>query len=97
MSQASRGKLGGLPGMPSMPGMPGAMGKKSKGKQGKKGKARGARSGNPAKRAAQLAAAEDRRTAAPKPGEVPAAFGGGADDVGEFELPADVTEFLKNR
>jgi signal recognition particle subunit SRP54 len=97
MSQASRGKLGGLPGMPSMPGMPGAIGKKSKGKQGKKGKARGARSGNPAKRAAQLAAAEDRRTAGPKPGEVPAAFGGGADDVGEFELPADVTEFLKNR
>jgi signal recognition particle subunit SRP54 len=97
MSQASRGKLGGLPGMPSLPGMPGGMGKKSKGKQGKKGKARGARSGNPAKRAAQLAAAEDRRTAGPKPGEVPAAFGGGADDVADFELPADVTEFLKNR
>jgi len=67
MTQAARGG-----GMPSMPGMPGASGKKSKGRaqqpargKGKsKGGGRGARSGNPAKRAAQLADAEQRRQSA---------------------------------
>nr|WP_233552575.1 signal recognition particle protein [Jiangella rhizosphaerae] len=107
MSQAARGKLGGLgnlPGMPGMaggiPGLPGMGGKKSKGKQpkqGKKGK-RGARSGNPAKRAAQLAAADERRSAEPQPGQVPSAFGGAAPDGdGNFELPDDIAEFLKRR
>ncbi|TDD67995.1 signal recognition particle protein [Jiangella aurantiaca] len=108
MSQAARGKLGGLGGMPGMPGMgggipgmPGMGGKKSKGKQpkqGKKGK-RGARSGNPAKRAAQLAAADERRSAEPQAGQVPSAFGGPADGeaAGDFELPDDITQFLKRR
>jgi signal recognition particle subunit SRP54 len=69
MSQAARG--GGMAGMPAMPGMPGAAGKKSKGRAqpprgqqpGKRqASGRGARSGNPAKRAAQLAEAEQRRS-----------------------------------
>ncbi|WP_026875493.1 signal recognition particle protein [Jiangella gansuensis] len=110
MSQAARGKLGGLGGMPGMPGMaggvpgmpgmPGMGGKKSKGrqpKQGKKGK-RGARSGNPAKRAAQLAAADERRAQEPQAGQLPSAFGGDAPSPdGNFELPDDVAEFLKKR
>lgn len=110
MSQAASGKLGGLPGMgggvgpggigPSgIPGLPGS-GKKSKGKQQrKKGKKRSAgRSGNPAKRAAEAAAAEQRRLQGPQPGEVPSAFGGGgAEPDGDFELPDDITEFLKKR
>jgi signal recognition particle subunit SRP54 len=106
MSQAARGKLGSLPGMPGVPGaggmpvMPG--GKKGKGKQPKqnaKGK-RGARSGNPAKRAAQIAAAEQRHSRTPEPGEVPSAFGNpdnSEPDTGDFELPNDITEFLKKR
>lgn len=107
MSQAARGKLGGLGGMPGMPGMaggipglPGMGGKKSKGKQpkqGKKGKG-GSRSGNPAKRAAQLAAAEEKRSAEPQPGQVPSAFGGdAAGGDGNFELPDDIAQFLKGR
>ncbi|MGH8824946.1 MAG: signal recognition particle protein [Jiangellaceae bacterium] len=103
MSQAARGGgMGGLAGMPGVPGMPGGFGKKSKGRQAKKGKQRGSRSGNPAKRAAELAAAEsaaqERRAAGPEPGEVPAAFGGGVDvDPSELQLPDDITEFLKRR
>ncbi len=108
MSQAAQGKMGGMPGMgggmPGMPGMPGMQGggKKSKGrqpKQSKKGKKRGARSGNPAKRAAQLAAAEDRQTQDAAPGQVPPAFGGGQDDSGnsDFQLPDDITDFLNKR
>jgi signal recognition particle subunit SRP54 len=103
MSQAAQGKLGGLggmmPGMGGMPGMPGVGGsKKSKGKQAKKkGKQRGVRSGNPAKRAAQAAAAEQKRNAAPAPGELPAAFGGSDGNAGDFELPDDVADFFKNR
>jgi signal recognition particle subunit SRP54 len=71
MSSAARGA------MPSLPGMPGATGKKSKtraqqpparGRGKGKGKpGRGARSGNPAKRAAQLADAEQRRQSAAPP------------------------------
>jgi signal recognition particle subunit SRP54 len=97
MSQAARGGMAGLPGVP---GMPGGFGKKSKGRQAKKGKQRGGRSGNPAKRAAELAAAESaaqERRAAPKPGEVPAAFGGGDADPTDFQLPDDIAAFLKNR
>ena len=68
MTQAARGG-----GMPAMPGMPGASGKKSKGRMQQpakskskgKGGGRGARSGNPAKRAAQQAEAEQRRVAGP--------------------------------
>ncbi|SDS65569.1 signal recognition particle protein [Jiangella sp. DSM 45060] len=104
MSQAARGKLGGIPGMPGMaggiPGMPAIGGKKSKGKQpkqGKKGK-RGARSGNPAKRAAQLAAADEKRAAEPQPGQLPSAFGGSAPEGdGDFDLPDDIAQFLKRR
>ncbi|PSL05851.1 signal recognition particle subunit FFH/SRP54 (srp54) [Haloactinopolyspora alba] len=106
MSQAAKG--GGMPGMPGGGGMPGAPGagglpapggKKSKGKQpkqSKKGK-RGARSGNPAKRAAQLAAAEDKRNQEPQQGQLPSAFGGDQSGGGDFELPDDVAEFLKKR
>ncbi|NDL59352.1 signal recognition particle protein [Phytoactinopolyspora mesophila] len=110
MSQAAQGKMGGLPGMGGMPGMPGAGGlggvsKKSKGrqaKQSKKDKKRGARSGNPAKRAAQLAAAEEKRGQGGEPGQVPSAFGGGSagtgkDDVTDFELPDDIADFLNRR
>ncbi len=104
MSQAAKG--GGMPGMPGMPGaggmpgMPGAGGKKNKGKQqkqSKKGK-RGARSGNPAKRAAQLAANEEKRNQEPAAGQVPSAFGGeGNAGDGDFELPDDIADFLKKR
>ena len=104
MGQAARGKLGGLGGMPGIPGMAGGIpgfgsGKKSKGKQPKKQKRRGARSGNPAKRAAQLADAEQRRKAEPQPGQLPSAFGGSPSDgdAGDFQLPDDVAEFFKNR
>ena len=102
MSQAAKGKLGGLGGMPGVPGMgglPNFGGKKSKGKQPKKRKQRGARSGNPAKRAAQLAEAEQRRKDGTQPGQLPAAFGGAVDDgnSGDFQLPDDVADFFKNR
>jgi signal recognition particle subunit SRP54 len=95
MSQAAKG---GFPGMPGMPGLPGSYGKKSKGKQAKKGKQRAGRSGNPAKRAAELAAAADRPTS-PKPGEIPAAFGGSGPefDPTDLQIPDDVAEFLKKR
>ena len=58
MSQMAKG--GGIPGMPGMPGLPGGMGggqaggRPKKGKKGAKGK-KGRVSGNPAKRAQQLA------------------------------------------
>ena len=92
MSSAARGAMPG--GMPAMPGMPGATGKKSKtraqqqppGRGRGKGKAsagRGARSGNPAKRAAQLAEAERRRTAS-----------AGAPDVESLDLPDEFRDLL---
>jgi signal recognition particle subunit SRP54 len=99
MSQAAKG---GFPGMPGMPGMPSSFGKKSKGRQAKKGKQRAGRSGNPAKRAAELAAADAAaadQQAPPKPGEIPAAFGGGGAefDPADLHIPDDVAEFLKKR
>ena len=98
MSQAAKG---GFPGMPGLPGMPGSFGKKSKGKQAKKSKQRAGRSGNPAKRAAELAAAEAAavdRQATPKPGEIPAAFGGDTQfDPADLQIPDDVADFLKKR
>ncbi|HLR97131.1 MAG TPA: signal recognition particle protein [Jiangellaceae bacterium] len=114
MSQAASGKMGGLPGMGGgpgpamggapgaggMPGLPAGGGKKSKGKQPKKGKQKGSRSGNPAKRAAELAARErDPEPSAPQSGKVPSAFGGdqGGDTSGSLDLPDDINEFLKRR
>jgi signal recognition particle subunit SRP54 len=105
MSQAAQGKMGGLPGMGGMPGLPGMPGmpgsKKSKGRQAKQSKkGKKARSGNPAKRAAQIAAAEERRNQGGVPGEVPSAFGGDGKAGGQntdFELPDDIADFLNRR
>jgi signal recognition particle subunit SRP54 len=92
MSQAARGA------MPSLPGMPGGSGKKSKGRAQKSAPAprraggRGARSGNPAKRAAQLAEVEQRRQ-----GQGAAnVFGAPATppDVADLELPAEFRDLL---
>jgi signal recognition particle subunit SRP54 len=83
MSAMASGK--GLPGMPGMPGMPGTGGKKAK-QQAKKTKAKRG-SGNPAKRANQV------EPAAPQPGQLPAAFGGGAGADG-FELPDELKNML---
>jgi signal recognition particle subunit SRP54 len=78
MSTVARG------GTPALPGMPGGgYGKKSKGKQPKQSKTRGPRSGNPAKRAAELAAAEARRSGEP--------------DAAPFELPAELKDLLPPR
>ena len=93
MSQAARG--GGMPGMPGAPGM--GFGKKSKGRaQVAKGKGkatkRGARSGNPAKRAAELAAAEERRAGA-GPGS-PFGPAAGTEVPPDFELPAQLKDLL---
>ncbi len=65
MRQMNRGGGGGMPGMPNIPGMPGMGGKKArgKGKSASKNKKRG--SGNPAKRAAEQKAAEERLEAGP--------------------------------
>ncbi len=84
MSQAARGA------MPTMPGMPGGVGKKSKGRAQKSSDSRrttgrGARSGNPAKRAAQAAEADQRRRAEP---------GSAADDLAGLELPAEFRDLL---
>ncbi|WP_328519443.1 signal recognition particle protein [Kribbella sp. NBC_00359] len=87
MSAMASGK--GIPGMPGMPGMPGAGagGARKAKQQAKKGKKRG--SGNPAKRANQGTS----QPAAPQPGQLPAAFGGGGQD-GDFELPDDLKKML---
>ncbi len=91
----SMAKGGGMPGMPGMPGLPGMGGKRAKAKQApKKGKAKRG-SGNPAKRAAEQKAAQEKAPAAPaNPFGVPA----GADedfDPSSLELPADLSKFLK--
>jgi signal recognition particle subunit SRP54 len=95
MSQATRG--GGIPGMPGMPGLPGmGMGKKSKGRQQSpkgKGKKRGGRSGNPARRAAEIAAAEDRRTSGGGSPFGPAAGSGGGDPA-DVELSQELKDLL---
>jgi signal recognition particle subunit SRP54 len=67
--------------------MPGLGGGK-KAKQAKKGKAKRG-SGNPAKRAG----AGSNQPAEPQPGQLPAAFGGGAGS-GEFELPDELKDLL---
>ena len=88
---------GGMPAMPGMPGLPG-MGKRAKGRQtAKKGKAKRG-SGNPAKRAQQVAAAAERRSEV-VPGQVPAAFGGPRlptepDNDGDFQLPDQLRSLL---
>jgi signal recognition particle subunit SRP54 len=80
----------GIPGMPGMPGMPGAGagGARKAKQQAKKGKKRG--SGNPAKRANQ----GNPQPQAPQPGQLPAAFGGGQGNGGDFELPDDLKKML---
>ncbi len=85
MSQAARGV------MPSLPGMPGSGGKKSKGRAQKaqdprRSGGRGARSGNPAKRAAQVAEAEQRRAGMPS--------SGASEDLAALELPAEFRDLL---
>jgi signal recognition particle subunit SRP54 len=88
MSAMASGK--GMPGLPGMPGMPGVGGGKRAKQQAKKGKAKRG-SGNPAKRANQGSG----EPAAPQPGQLPAAFGGGAG-AGEdgFELPDELKNLL---
>jgi signal recognition particle subunit SRP54 len=86
---------GGMPGMPGMPGMGG--GKRAKARQqAKKGKAKRG-SGNPAKRAAQERAAAQK--AADNGGRAANPFGvpAGQDEDAEtsFELPADLSKYLK--
>ncbi len=81
MRQLANG--GGMPGMPGIPGM-GRGGKKSKGKtQAKPGKKGGkSRSGNPAKRAQELAAQAARES------------GEGLDLPEDFELPEELKNLL---
>jgi signal recognition particle subunit SRP54 len=87
MSAMASGK--GMPGLPGMPGMPG-MGGGKRAKQVKKGKAKRG-SGNPAKRANQGSG----EPAAPEPGQLPAAFGGGAGAGADgFELPDELKNLL---
>ncbi|MFI5697831.1 signal recognition particle protein [Kribbella sp. NPDC051586] len=88
MAAMASGK--GIPGMPGMPGMPGAGagGARKAKQQAKKGKKRG--SGNPAKRANQ----GSPQPQAQQPGQLPAAFGGGGQDGGDFELPDDLKKML---
>ncbi|MBT0769795.1 signal recognition particle protein [Kineosporia sp. J2-2] len=88
------GGMPGMPGMPpGMPGMPGGRGKKGKGKNvaPRKGKAK---SGNPAKRAQQLA--DGNKAGAP--GQTGGAFGlGGGQqniDPANLELPPGFEKFL---
>ncbi len=85
MSAVASGK--GIPGMPGMPGVPGGSGRKAK-QQAKKAKSKRG-SGNPAKRAGQAA-----KAAQPRPGELPAAFGGTGSDGSDFELPAELKNLL---
>jgi signal recognition particle subunit SRP54 len=88
MSAMASGK--GMPGLPGMPGMPGMGGGKRAKQQAKKGKAKRG-SGNPAKRANQGSG----EPAAPEPGQLPAAFGGGAGAGADgFELPDELKNLL---
>jgi signal recognition particle subunit SRP54 len=86
---------GGIPGMPGMAG-PGGFGGARKGKQAAaKGKKK-ARSGNPAKAAQELAAAEARRANAAKALPTGAAFGAGEQefDPSALNLPKGFEKFL---
>ncbi|MDO5754166.1 signal recognition particle protein [Arthrobacter sp.] len=82
---------GGIPGMPGMPG-PGGFGGARKGKQVAKKKAR---SGNPAKAAAELKAAQEKANA-PKALPTGASFGAGAEDFdpSSLNLPKGFDKFL---
>jgi signal recognition particle subunit SRP54 len=90
----SMAKGGGMPGMPRMPGVGG--GKRAKARQqAKKGKAKRG-SGNPAKRAAQERAAAQKPAGdggAANPFGIPAGDDQDADT--SFELPADLSKYLK--
>jgi signal recognition particle subunit SRP54 len=84
MQQMAKG--GGVPGMPGMPGLPGA-GKRAGAKQKPQQKKKGKRvSGNPAKRAAEAAAAPKKDGAS--------AFGFPAGGNDEFELPKELKDLL---
>jgi signal recognition particle subunit SRP54 len=93
MSQMAKG--GGIPGMPGMPGLPGGMGgpgggRPKKGKKAAKGK-KGKVSGNPAKRAQQLAG----RQAGPADGSLDAGEGpAGAPPNTLGDLPDAFTDLL---
>ena len=82
---------GGIPGMPGVAG-PGGFNSARKGKQGPKKKAR---SGNPAKAAAELKAAQEKANA-PKSLPTGAAFGAGAEDFdpSSLNLPKGFEKFL---
>ena len=91
MKQVGRG--GGMPGIPGMPGMGGS--KKSRGKQvsgGKKSKK--GRSGNPAKRAAQEAAAANPPAAAPGSGLLGAGAGAGVAPPSLDDLPSEFQQLV---
>ena len=91
MKQVGRG--GGMPGIPGMPGMGGS--KKSRGKQvsgGKKSKK--GRSGNPAKRAAQEAAAANPPAAAPGSGLFGAGAGAGVAPPSLDDLPSEFQQLV---
>ncbi|WP_269938863.1 signal recognition particle protein [Arthrobacter sp. HY1533] len=82
---------GGIPGMPGVAG-PGGFNSARKGKQGAKKKAR---SGNPAKAAAELKAAQEKANA-PRALPTGAAFGAGAEDFdpSSLNLPKGFEKFL---
>ncbi|MHA7303973.1 signal recognition particle protein [Arthrobacter sp. TMN-49] len=82
---------GGIPGMPGMAG-PGGFSSARKGKQSPKKKSR---SGNPAKAAAELKAAQEKANA-PKALPTGAAFGAGAEDFdpANLNLPKGFDKFL---
>ncbi|NKX55317.1 signal recognition particle protein [Arthrobacter mobilis] len=86
---------GGIPGMPGLAGPGGFSGGARKGKQASKGKKK-ARSGNPAKAAQELAAAEARRANAAKALPTGAAFGAQEQefDPSALNLPKGFEKFL---
>ena len=92
MKQLARGG-GGIPGMPGLPGMGGRRKGKQQAPQRKKSK-----SGNPAKRAAEERASQERRVAGPTGSG--AAFGGPGEPAGPLEdldpttLPKGFEKFL---
>jgi signal recognition particle subunit SRP54 len=92
MRSLRRGGGGGMPGMPAIPGMGGGK-KAAKGQQRKKGK-----SGNPAKRAQEEKALEDKASGA-RAAAVNSAFGmpagpDAAADPADIELPKGFEKFL---